>query len=288
MKRGVALLWVLILSMVLLTISGTMASYIIKESQSTLRIEESTKAYAAAKSGVEWAGKYIADNPTNFMVTNKEIIIEPNLVTALVTIDATKKVFSTGKSGQATRKIEHQITSATNSSIGLPTSGSVASTVYVIPELSSNTGSFTFGFDAWFSSSSASVGLRDQDDNYKHIYAYWSASTGRITLRAKTGLAATLLQSEPSTNTYLTTSSTKSVRAEISYVRNNGITLTLRENFPESKCLEVLTIPLNGNEDFGNLNKLYAPSFTYDGDYGSPSSSISNSSSHAVFFYKKD
>lgn len=54
-KRGIALIWSLVLCSILLIISGTMVSYIIKESQFSVRITESTSAYAYAKSGADWA-----------------------------------------------------------------------------------------------------------------------------------------------------------------------------------------------------------------------------------------
>lgn len=53
-KQGVALLWAVILSSVLLLISGTMVSYIVRESQFSIKITDSNQAFAYAKSGIEW------------------------------------------------------------------------------------------------------------------------------------------------------------------------------------------------------------------------------------------
>lgn len=53
-KRGIALLWALVICLVMLIITGTMVSTIVKDSQSSVRIEESAQAYAAAKSGIDW------------------------------------------------------------------------------------------------------------------------------------------------------------------------------------------------------------------------------------------
>jgi uncharacterized protein (UPF0333 family) len=63
-KKGIALLWSLVISLVMLLISGTMVSIIVKDSQSSVRIEESAQAYAAAKSGMDWGIWYLNSQQT--------------------------------------------------------------------------------------------------------------------------------------------------------------------------------------------------------------------------------
>lgn len=54
-KSGVALLWVLIFSSILIIISSTMISYIIKEQRNSVRITSSATSYSYARSGITWA-----------------------------------------------------------------------------------------------------------------------------------------------------------------------------------------------------------------------------------------
>lgn len=58
-KRGVALIWAIVMSMILISLGTIMSSQIITESKMILRADDSLKAYSAAKSGVEWAKDFI-------------------------------------------------------------------------------------------------------------------------------------------------------------------------------------------------------------------------------------
>lgn len=71
-KKGVALLWTLIICLVFLIVTSTMVGYIIKDSQASMRIEDSVQAYAAARTGIDWALVYI--NPDNQLVTIDQIV----------------------------------------------------------------------------------------------------------------------------------------------------------------------------------------------------------------------
>lgn len=62
-KKGVALLWAVILSAVLIIIATTMVNYIIKESEFSIKTGDSAQAYSYAKSGIEWANKQIKEQP---------------------------------------------------------------------------------------------------------------------------------------------------------------------------------------------------------------------------------
>lgn len=60
-RKGVALIWAVVLATILLIVSTTMATYIIKESRFSMKITDSTQAYANARSGIEWAN-YCVEN----------------------------------------------------------------------------------------------------------------------------------------------------------------------------------------------------------------------------------
>lgn len=60
-KSGVALLWVIILSSILIIISSTMVSYIAKELRSSARVTSSATSYSYAKSGIAWAKNHISN-----------------------------------------------------------------------------------------------------------------------------------------------------------------------------------------------------------------------------------
>ena len=83
MKKGVALIWAVVLCAVLMLIATIITTAVIKESQFSVRIDSSVRAYSAASSGIEW-GKYcIQDNlEKNAGTTNPaEACYGPNIFT---------------------------------------------------------------------------------------------------------------------------------------------------------------------------------------------------------------
>lgn len=115
-KKGVALLWTLIICFVLLIVSGTMVGFITKESQASVRIEDSVQAYAAAKSGLEWGNWYVKNysriNPSGGDINSTftvPVSLNP-VISAKVLIQFTKatgagKIESEGEINGVKRKI---------------------------------------------------------------------------------------------------------------------------------------------------------------------------------------
>lgn len=160
MKKGVALLWVLVLSTVLMIISGTMVNTIIKESRFSISIEDSVKAYAAAKTGIDWGAAELANEKST--VAAGTIIIEKDaagaaIVTTDVTINRTTKIVtSTGKSGNVRRRLEYHSTSNLGTRIN-PSKIPNDTPVGPLNE------SFTLQFDFWGKPNTSEVvfGLRN-------------------------------------------------------------------------------------------------------------------------------
>jgi|GEM_PF-1720493 len=60
-KKGASLIWAMVMSVSLLFIAATTATFVIKESQMSIRMDDSSRAYAAAESGITW-GRYCVDS----------------------------------------------------------------------------------------------------------------------------------------------------------------------------------------------------------------------------------
>ncbi len=60
-KRGASLVWTIIICSVLMVVATTMATAVIKESQMSVRMDDSARAYAAAESGIEWSKWCLSD-----------------------------------------------------------------------------------------------------------------------------------------------------------------------------------------------------------------------------------
>jgi hypothetical protein len=59
-RRGASLVWAVVLCGVMMLVMGTMSAFIIKESRMSIRMDDSSRAYAAAESGLEWARMCLA------------------------------------------------------------------------------------------------------------------------------------------------------------------------------------------------------------------------------------
>lgn len=96
-KNGFALIWSLLMISIILIVTNSMASYIIRESQMSVRIEDSIQAYALAQSGIEWAKLYVTNNPNSPNVTPSGLgslgdIFETGLPGTKVDVTITKDV----------------------------------------------------------------------------------------------------------------------------------------------------------------------------------------------------
>jgi hypothetical protein len=150
-KKGIALLWSLVLCGLLLIISGTMVSFMVKESRMSINIEDSTQAYAHARTGIDWAKMFLqgkrgveANGTYSFsmdpLVAGDELSVEiSGDLSAGTTI-----IRSTGDSLGVKRAIEYKVTNNSGTVINPnPTPP------YGTPLPAANTDSFTLQFDMW-------------------------------------------------------------------------------------------------------------------------------------------
>ncbi len=119
-KKGVALIWAVVLSGVMLMVSGAIVSYILKESRFVMSMEQSSAAYFGARTGMEWAlhriseqGQQGGEQPeeTETVVFFIEDIGESEEVRVEVTIereeDGGHRIIGTGSSNQTIRSLEY-------------------------------------------------------------------------------------------------------------------------------------------------------------------------------------
>jgi len=122
MRKGASLVWVLIISTALLFISVTTANFVIKESQMSVRMDDSSRAYAAAESGIDW-GKYCVENlneckSLTYLPSSSTSPYVFSIGTSKYTVTVTRsmvagkqqtKVVSLGTSTSVNRKLEYII-----------------------------------------------------------------------------------------------------------------------------------------------------------------------------------
>lgn len=234
MKKGVALLWTLLIVIIMLIISGTMASYMSKEARMGVNIEESSRAYAFAKSGIDWGvlNAKSATLDTSYCFNLDESISGDDDVCVVVSdkIDGQdeKVIVSTGKANDVVRKIEYIVGDNEGSEI----------TNIVNPPQdtifnSSVGGSFDFQFDFWTNASSFNGNSRfgldtGNGSSSPNLYVQFN-SDGKIGLYG--------VDADGNTTTYGTTKTdiladTKKsefgrYRIKIKYINNNSIALKL-------------------------------------------------------------
>lgn len=269
-KKGVALLWVLVLCSVLLIITGTMVSYITKESHFSVRVDESTKAYAAASSGIEWGKKEYPN--LSIGQTTKYIKVQAGTdITAevIVTKNANSGLIeSTGTSGEVTRKLEYTVAKENFSPVPLNTS----------PELtevsSSNTGSFTLKFHYWYqagvSAPQMTFGVKDPSIANKYL-AVNVDSNGYAKIVAGYGVATPKTSSPiklPPPDATVNHDKAFTYELELHYIKGIGASLRIKEvkknaaNEAYKECIFVtsdgyVAVGLVGL-DLGNLKNIKA------------------------------
>lgn len=153
-KRGASLIWALVMSTTLLFVTTTFANVIIAESQMSIRMDDSSRAYAAAESGIEW-GKYCLANMDPCSGAYPTFHINYSGATADYTVTVTgNTIESIGTINNVNRKLEYTLTNNPLSTSILPTD-----TTLSIP------GSYVQQFDYWTNgtvlSASAWVGVAD-------------------------------------------------------------------------------------------------------------------------------
>jgi len=155
MRKGASLIWAIVLSTTLFAIAVTTSSFVIKESQLSVRMDGSAQAYAAAESGLEW-GKYCLDNlaicstgPTGvaFSLTTTPnrspdwtfVVGESTYTVTLLRTNTETILESLGTSGDINRKLEY--TAATSAQVA-------AGDLTTNPTMNLN-GSYKQQFDYW-------------------------------------------------------------------------------------------------------------------------------------------
>jgi len=80
MKRGIALIWVLLLSSILVIMATTMVSLVIKELRITSNFDESNRAYSAAEAGMEAAlYRYMLENDRDpYYCPSSAVLLPPS------------------------------------------------------------------------------------------------------------------------------------------------------------------------------------------------------------------
>lgn len=112
-NQGIALLWVLVLIIVMLIITGSMSSLIIKELTMSLGIDLSEQAYAAAKSGIE-VGRKLGCEETVNVERSGSGILDTDLTYDVKTKKQTNgkcNITSIGSAGPEGRKVARKISS---------------------------------------------------------------------------------------------------------------------------------------------------------------------------------
>ena len=185
-KSGVALIWTLITITILLIVSSTMANYIIRESQMSVRIEDSTQAYAIAQSGIEWAKEYVANNPgANY--SGSEFVMLGGKVTVTIQFNAPvlgqTTVTSLGVFAGVNRKLEYVIS---KSQKVLVVNESV-----IGHEVFAMNGNYFYQFDLWGASPAVRVGLSTSSGpingpaaNTKTLAVYYDGSNKTFDLKS--------------------------------------------------------------------------------------------------------
>lgn len=286
-KKGVALIWALVLSAILLIISTTMVTYIIQESQFSVRISESTAAYSYASSGIEWANHELENGggaSTNEFDINGDGETDTTVVISTGDCsggeDTDFCISSTGVSGDVTRKLEHEVTPMVANPIDLynpPQSVKVSE---------DNSESFEMSFRFWGSHSSYFGLNQDGDsDNLNNPYLAMRIQIEndgtrhdnvKLEYRDKSGNSNA---TEPIYDLFIDDESSGDTdgdgiieyrrnpyeyRATIRYIKDTAASIKICRKIESGgtesfDCLGGASLDLNG-KDLGNLNSL----FVYD------------------------
>jgi len=233
-KRGASLIWAMVMSTALLFIAVTTATFVIRESQMSIRMDESSLAYAAAESGIDW-GKYCVQSQCAIL-TPVGTSFGPFYVGGskyVVTIkkEATQtKIESTGTSNGVNRKLEHIIKNA--SPLDSVSDANLTGTLQV-------DGSYVQQFDYWATGSSfANIGLGNLTEGIylRHGYSdgkpYIFLTTTRNGETKETGLSLDGVN----------ISSPYSLRIRIEYFKDLSAKMTVSKrnfasNMPEFSCI---------------------------------------------------
>lgn len=279
-KNGVALIWALILSSILLIVSGTMVSYITKEAQFGFQIGESTRVYSAAKAGITWASKKVEENRDN--INNTPVTL------SLDEIDITVVIMpaSSGLCDSGTGSIDYCISSEASAD------GKITRKIFVkkrktdrddtldsyesilanpaSPQITDGgENSFSINFEFWGTplppTTTIPFGFQNEtrntklyiefnEDEAELVAEYWDPNSGAFeSLRSSTSI-----NTAPESG-----STTYSFIADLSYIDDTTAVLSIiaRDSGLKkvSPCRGEISLDLSGI-DMGNLNYIYTSS----------------------------
>jgi uncharacterized protein (UPF0333 family) len=260
-KKGVALLWTLIICLVLLIVSGTMVGYIVKDSRASVRIEDSVQAYAAAKSGMDWGAWYVDNNVGPVPITKNNLVLNTNPnVNVSVSITRTgafpneiTTVESLGEVNGVQRQLHYTISPSTPRTDF--SSGPIG-------------GSFMMEFDFWTSSSLTpfEFGVKNSS-SVPVLYMRVDSASGCAYLESRVTTPVTTsgcLDIGSDTNK----SNVFHFKGTIKYVKNISATLEIAQRDPVTMVLAPLPAITNDSiplfmQDFGQITSFYSsPPYT--------------------------
>jgi Tfp pilus assembly protein PilX len=298
-KKGVALLWAMITAVVIMLIASVVANVVIKESRMTVDVENSTRAYAAAQSGVEWAKWYIDQNCKNPSDCNAVINQTIDLTEGEVAVrvekivdfaDHTKDYFDIQSTGQnpgaatVTRKLSYKYKGA---SFDIVSNKSIADNINNINTQDLHD-SFSYMFDYWEDPTTAnddtvsSIGFKNNSSNQYIAVRIKHAADGsrklNVVYRSKSdateqvGLSVPLEEDakrivpsdvpEGWSTPYIS-------RIKVDYIKNTTIQVTFMKAtgnaLPENLCTSRFSVNLRGKE----FNHFSRHMFTINGSNAS-------------------
>lgn len=265
MKRGIALLWAMVLCSILLIVTGSMVSYITKESRFSVQIEDSGRAYGASKSGIEWAVQMLKNNP-NFTSTGTTINLAGSQVTVRVTAGNPVLIESTGISGTTTRKIDFEYSPYSFGTNYDSTRSNINTTTPTSTTVGSNTESFTLTFDFWGGYNGTGFGLRSSD-NTKRIGAHFSPAWGTSMKIWTDNVASPAYDNNLADNTRVTNDTHKGetyhYKATITYLKDTAAMIKIYAENDRINQPGVYTCVASGTRDLsgislGDLSYFYA------------------------------
>ena len=258
MKKGVALIWAVVLCAVLMLIATIITTAVIKESQFSVRVDSSVRAFSAASSGIEW-GKYcIQDNleknagspepaaacygPNSFTIASN-----PNNEEYTVTIlkgselpSPSYKITSVGKVGiDVKRVLEYKYTAVDMAS--------VENNELTSPNAINFKNSFTLSYDFWLDkinpASRVEFGVENSNNPKQKIgIVYSGVDNGKMSLLV-TKDASTQYSSKAIDLSSLDLASYKDepywLNVQLKYVYQNSAVLTLRRRYRNSTVPEL-------------------------------------------------
>lgn len=295
-QKGIALMWVLILSFVLMVITTTMVTYMVKENRMSLGIQDSTQSYAYARTGIDWgmarivsmkSGETVSQGLNLDMDTGTPPILETNVVIT-ATADGEGKIVSTSDWQGVKRTIEFEKKPITFAEV-TPSDDNLLTGRH----LPGNNGSFRLGFDFWTNQNNPSpmwFGLASESDSGgSYIALHFSGSYANIEVKKDGGPSASLAaisNTIPTTPAFTYSGSNESYadyRAEIIYVKDTSVNVVIKKrdmgtgvyNCYASGTLDMQEHSLN---DLGSLDYFYVKNSVGDFQYLKTSGTIADGS----------